>query len=67
MAAPNMSFKKLAQLLRDHPDALPTELTQPREAAEIQVLGLLRDRGVQRFGLRIPPCGRVPAQTSRYT
>lgn len=42
-----MSFKKFAQLLRDHPNALLSELTEPREAAEIapEVLTLLRDRG----------------------
>ncbi len=59
---PNMSFKKLAQLFRDHPDALPSELTEPREAAEMatQVLALLRDRGVQRFGLRIHRAGEYP-------
>lgn len=59
---PNMSFKKLAQLFRDHPDALPSELTEPREAAEMatQVLARLHERGVHRFGLRIHRAGEYP-------
>ena len=57
-----MSFKKLAQLFRDHPEALPSELAESREAAEMatQVLALLRDRGVERFGLRIHRAGEYP-------
>jgi DNA processing protein len=59
---PGMSFKKLAQLFRDHPEALPSELAESQEAAEMatRVLALLRDRGVERFGLRIHRAGEYP-------
>jgi DNA processing protein len=60
----NMSFKKLAQLFRDHPDALPSDLAEPQEAAEMatRVLALLHERGIERFGLRIHRAGEYPAK-----
>jgi DNA processing protein len=59
-----MSFKKLAQLFRDHSGALPSELADPAEAAEManKVLAILRENGVERFGLRIHRAGEYPAK-----
>jgi DNA processing protein len=61
---PGMSFKKLAQLFRDHPEALPSDLSEPREAAEMatHVRTLLREHGVERFGLRIHRTGEYLAR-----
>ena len=60
----NMSLKKIAQMFRDRPGALPSELTERGEAAKMatEVLGLLRARGVERFGLRIHQAGEYPAK-----
>jgi len=58
----NMSVKKLAQLFRDRPGALPSDLAEPGEAAKMatEVIDLLRKRGVDRFGLRIHQAGEYP-------
>jgi DNA processing protein len=60
----NMSVKKLAQLFRDQPGMLPSGLVDPDEAARMatQVLAMLRERGVARFGLRIHQAGEYPTK-----
>jgi DNA processing protein len=58
----NMSFKKLAQLFRDNPEALPSDLV-PREDAEKmaeEVLGLMRLANVEHFGVRVYRAGEYP-------
>jgi len=54
-ARPGMSVKKLAKLFRDNPNVLPSALVPRDEAMEMarKVLEQLRDRGVERFGVRI--------------
>lgn len=50
-----MTMKKLADLFRDHPDVLPSALVPHDEAMSTarEVVGELRARGVERFGVRI--------------
>src|SRR2546430_12524167 len=52
---PGMSVKKLAKLFRDQPDVLPSALVPHDEATAMAqtVLSQLRERGVEKFGIRI--------------
>jgi len=58
------SFKTIADLFRAHPDALPSDLVDHDEAEEMarKVLALLREGGVDRFGVRIHRAGEYPAK-----
>lgn len=57
-----MTFTKLAKLFRENPEAFPSDLV-PREKASAmaeQVLGLLRNGGVEHFGVRVHRAGEYP-------
>lgn len=58
------TFKSLADLFREHPDALPSDLVPHEEALEMahRVVALLEDRGVSRFGVRVHRAGEYPAK-----
>ncbi len=59
------SFKKLADLFRAHPGALPSEvLGNPSAAQEMaqKAVELFQQRGVKRFGVRIHQAGEYPAK-----
>jgi DNA processing protein len=59
-----MTFKKLAQLFRTNPEALPSNLV-PREDAEAmarQVLDMMRLANVEHFGIRVHRAGEYPAK-----
>lgn len=61
-ARPGMSVKKLAQLFRENPGALPSDLVEATVAGEMgeRVLEMLRERGVSRFGISINNAGDYP-------
>lgn len=59
-----MTVKRMADLFRERPEALPSDLVpedQAREMAE-RVVGLLREKGVERFGVRVHRAGEYPAK-----
>src|SRR5712664_395206 len=60
-----MSVKKLAQLFREHPGALPSDLVPSMDEAfdmGVRVFRMLQERGVQRFGISIHNAGEYPAK-----
>jgi DNA processing protein len=59
-----ISVTKLAKLFRAHPDALPSSLVPADRATEMghRVLGMLRQAGVDRFGVRVHRAGEYPAK-----
>jgi DNA processing protein len=61
-AQQGMSVKKLAKLFRNNPNVLPSALVPRNEAMEMaqKVLAQLRDRGVERFGVRIHRASEYP-------
>jgi DNA processing protein len=62
-ALPGMSFKKVAELFAANPGALPSDVLADKKAAlemAEQVLGILRKRKVDRFGLRFHGAGEYP-------
>lgn len=63
-ARPHMSVKKLAQLFRENPGALPSDLVDHGEALEMgrRVFEMLLERGVRRFGISIHNAGEYPAK-----
>lgn len=58
------SFKRIADLFREQPEALPSDLVPRPKAEETaqRVLEVFRDRGVQRFGVRVHRAGEYPAK-----
>jgi DNA processing protein len=57
-----MSWKRMADLFREDPEALPSDFVSPAEAstAAKQVLKMLKDREVHQFGVRIHQAGDYP-------
>lgn len=57
-----MSWKRMADLFRNDPTALPSDFVPPSEADSTarRVLGMLRERGVNPFGVRIHHAGEYP-------
>jgi DNA processing protein len=56
------TFKRLADLFREHPEALPSDLVPPAEAAEVgmRVVDRIRRQGVRHFGVRVHRAGEYP-------
>jgi len=63
-STPGMSFKRMADLFRQIPEAMPSDLSgpvgSPIEMAET-VVRMLKERGVSRFGVRLHRAGEYPA------
>lgn len=58
------TFKRIADLFREHPDALPSDLVPEDEALEMgrRVVALLEEKGLSRFGVRVHRAGEYPAR-----
>lgn len=56
------SFKTIAERFQENPNALPSDLVDLREADSTarRVLGLLREKGITQFGVRIHRAGEYP-------
>lgn len=61
---PGASFKRIADKFREDPDALPSDFVEPALAAEAaqMALKLLKDTGVNEFGIRLNHAGDYPTQ-----
>jgi DNA processing protein len=59
-----MTFAKMAKLFRDNPEALPSDLVDPSKASEMaaKALGILKEAGVIRFGVRIHRAAEYPSK-----
>ena len=59
-----MSWKRMADMFRDDPDAMPSDFVPPSEADDSarRVMAMLKDRGVNSFGIRINHAGEYPMQ-----
>jgi DNA processing protein len=59
-----ITFPRLAALFRANPSSLPSDLVERHEALESaeQAMGLLRARGIKRFGVRVHRSGEYPAK-----
>ncbi|MEP1522000.1 DNA-processing protein DprA [Ascidiaceihabitans sp.] len=57
-----MSWKKMADLFRKDPEALPSDFVSASEADATakRVMGILKERGVNPFGVRIHHAGEYP-------
>lgn len=60
--APNATFKSIADLFREHPGAVPSDLVSPKKAAEYaeKALSLFARGGIRSFGVRIHGAGEYP-------
>lgn len=58
------SFKNIADKFASVPDALPSEFVSENEAQEMarQILSILAQKGVKKFGVRIHGAGEYPAK-----
>jgi hypothetical protein len=61
-AQSRMTVKRMADLFRANPDALPSDLVEPRAADEMgrRVVEMIAAAGVGRFGVRIHRAGEYP-------
>lgn len=61
---PKASFRQLADLFRQHPNALPSAFVPEVEAAKTaqQVLDAFAEAGVDQFGVRVHEAGEYPPQ-----
>lgn len=59
-----MTVKRMADLFRAQPEALPSDLVPEDEARAMaeRVVALLRERAVERFGVRVHRAGEYPAK-----
>lgn len=59
-----MSWKRMADMFRDDPDAMPSDFVTPSEADATakRVMAILRDRGVNPFGIRVHHAGEYPVK-----
>lgn len=59
-----MSWKRMADMFRADPDAMPSDFVPPFEADATarRVMAMLKDRGVNPFGIRINHAGEYPMQ-----
>jgi len=59
-----MSWKRMADMFRGDPDALPSDFVSSSEADAMarRVLDMLNDRGVNPFGIRIHHAGEYPVK-----
>ncbi|HUP24854.1 MAG TPA: hypothetical protein VNB06_18195 [Thermoanaerobaculia bacterium] len=57
-----MFFARMADLFREHPEALPSELVAEDPAKEMaqMVVEILREKGVSGFGVRVHRAGGYP-------
>ena len=57
-----MSWKKMADLFRDDPHALPSDFVPPElsDAMARRILAMLKERGVSQFGVRLHHAGEYP-------
>jgi DNA processing protein len=57
------SFKKLAERFAERPGLLPSEFVDAADAIETgrKVVATFRERGVERFGVRVHRAGEYPA------
>lgn len=57
-----MSWKRMADLFRDDPNALPSDFVPPDVANAMarRVLTMLKERGVNQFGVRLHHAGEYP-------
>lgn len=56
------SFKSLADMFRECPDAVPSDFVSPSEAQKYSrlALGAIRDSGIKHFGIRVHGAGEYP-------
>lgn len=61
---PGASFKTIADIFRSHPTALPSGLVDRQEATKMKdtVLKMIKQTGVERFGVRVHRTGEYPAR-----
>lgn len=61
---PSVSFKSIAQLFRDNPDALPSDLVdhEAARAMAARVVERIRAAGVSHFGVRVHRAGEYPVK-----
>ncbi len=61
-AREKMSFKKMADLFRDNPGTLPSDLVKKDEAISMSntVVGMLKKSGIGHYGVRIHRAGEYP-------
>jgi DNA processing protein len=61
---PGATFKRVADMFREHQDALPSDLVPANEAEEMaaKVVRHVRDSGVRFFGVRVHRAGEYPAK-----
>jgi DNA processing protein len=61
---PRASFRSIAELFRQHPGAVPSDLVDRGEAEAMadRVLALLREGGVAEFEVRLHGAGELPAK-----
>ncbi|HEX2220185.1 MAG TPA: DNA-processing protein DprA [Gemmatimonadales bacterium] len=59
-----MTVRRIADLFRAQPEALPSDLVPEDEARAMaeRVVALLREKGVERFGVRVHRAGEYPAK-----
>lgn len=59
-----MTVKRMADLFRAQPEALPSDLVPEDEARAMaeRVVALLREKGVEQFGVRVHRAGEYPAK-----
>jgi DNA processing protein len=61
---PTATFRRIADLFRSHPEALPSELVPRGEAMKRgrETVASMREAGVGSFGVRIHSAGEYPAK-----
>ena len=59
-----MTFAKMAKLFRENPEVLPSDLVDLGKASEMaaKALGILKEAGVSRFGVRIHRAAEYPSK-----
>jgi DNA processing protein len=56
------SFKKIADMFRQHPEAVPSDFVSEADAEQHSrlALGAIRDAGIRHFGIRVQGAGEYP-------
>lgn len=56
------SFKRLADMFREHPDSVPSDFVSEADAKHYSrlALGLIKAKGIQHFGVRVNGAGEYP-------
>lgn len=62
--SPGMSFKRIAEIFRKSPDAVPSVFVSPEMASQYaeRALQILETAGVKTFGVRVHGAGEYPAK-----